>query len=28
VVTYALEDFLHLHKVILPPALEEPNGGE
>ena len=27
VVTRALEDFLRQHKVILPPALEEPPGG-
>jgi len=28
VVTRALEDFLRRHKVILPPALEEPSEAE
>ncbi len=28
VVTHSLEDFLRRHKVILPPALEEPSPAE
>jgi hypothetical protein len=27
VVTAALEDFLRRHKVVLPPALDEPPAG-